>query len=95
MTIFGCPLNEQGQLIGSVFGSALLALSVMHYMQRKSIASVGIPAFFLYFNFLFNAIDFPIMLNATLAGVMNNLGWMPVCVNAFIASTSLYLILKR
>lgn len=94
MTLFGCPLDKHGELIGRVLGSALGGLFFLYYSLRSVPGDSAVIKAIIILSLLFNAVDAPIMAIATVRGVMNQLGWMPVIVNIIIAASSLHFLLK-
>jgi hypothetical protein len=92
MTIFGCPLDNHGVLIGRTFGSALIGLFLLYYMLRNINRNNSTFKAIIYCSLIFNALSTPFMATATLNGVMNQLGWFPVMVNITIVASSLLLI---
>ncbi len=46
-------------------------------------------------SFFYNAVGIPIVLMATLDGVMNSMGWIPVGLHVFLASSFGYFTFKK
>jgi hypothetical protein len=94
MSVFGCPLDEHGVLVARVSGSALVGMSLLYFMLRNSALDDVATKAIIWLSLIFNAFDIPIMTIATLNGVMNQLGWLPVFVNIIIFLSSGFLLLK-
>ena len=95
MTIFGCPLDEHGVLLGRTFGSALVGLSLLYFLLRNITHNNYTLKAIIYCSLFFNALSAPFMAIATLTGVMNQLGWFPVIVNIIIFGSSLILLIQN
>lgn len=95
MTVFGCPLDLNGVLVGRVFGSTLIGLFVMYFKLRNIPENnSGIKPVILM-SLIFNGLVAPVMTHATLTNLMNFLGWIPVLVNVIISATAIFLIYKE
>jgi hypothetical protein len=93
MEMYGVALDASGQLMARILGSALASLSLMFWLYRARGAESVRPV--LVTSFLYNAVDFFVVLAAVLAGTMNGMGWGPVVLHAFLAAGFGYFALQH
>ncbi len=94
LTMFGCPLDEYGEMVARTFAASLIGGFVLHYSLRKySIPSEIAKSIFLG-NIVFNSISAPVMFVSTIQGTLNYLGFMPVSLNIFLAVYSILMYNK-
>lgn len=95
MTQYGVNLDEGGVLMARVLGSALTAYALLFYLNRK-ISIVEKSQYNLVFaSLIYNLIDTPVVILATLGGTMNQMGWIPVGIHLFLAISMAYYISKK
>ncbi len=73
---FGMDLTPAGVLMGQLFGTAFIFGSIVAWLARNARSDVVQPI--LIGIVVSNAIGFVVTLMATLSGVWNVLGWLPV-----------------
>lgn len=95
MVTYGVTLDGSGILIARSFGAALTAFAITFYLNRNIAASERSWYNLLLASFIYNIVDIPILLLATLGGVMNSMGWIPVGIHVFLASTFGYFVFKK
>ena len=84
MDVYGVVLDDAGQLMARILGSALLSLACMFWLYRAYPPEAVRPV--MLTSFLYNCVDFVVVLSAVLAGTMNSLGWGPVALHLFLAA---------
>lgn len=94
LTVFGCPLNPQGEMVARTFAASLLGSSMMHFLFRNTPLPNEFAKFVFIGNIVFNGISAPVMAIATFQGIMNYLGFVPVSLNIFLALISVYMLVK-
>jgi hypothetical protein len=95
MAPFGVTLDSSGTLMARSFGAALTAYALTFYLNRNTAATDKGWYNLLLTSFIYNIVDIPILLMATLDGVMNSMGWMPVGLHVFLAATFGYFTFKK
>ncbi|MEB2779578.1 hypothetical protein U3A58_04165 [Algoriphagus sp. C2-6-M1] len=95
MATYGVTLDSNGTLMARSFGTALTAYALTFFLNRKIAATDKGWYNLLLTSFIYNIVDIPIMLMATLDGVMNSLGWIPVALHVFLAATFGYFTFKK
>ncbi|MBK8501184.1 MAG: hypothetical protein IPL46_02685 [Saprospiraceae bacterium] len=95
MAQYGVTLDENGVLIARVLGSALSAFAILFYLNRKIAVSEKSQYNLVFASMIYNIVDTPIVLLATLHGTMNSMGWMPVGIHVLLAVTMAYYIYKK
>lgn len=95
MATYGVTLDSNGALMARILGAALTAYALTFYLNRN-IASTDKGWYnLLLTSFIYDIVDIPIVLIATLNGVMNSMGWMPVGLHVFLAATFGYFAFKK
>lgn len=84
MAVFGVPLDGGGMLMARVLGSALIGFTLIFWWSRNVPNSDTLQAI-LRASFIYNVVDFPVVLIATLTGVMGVLGWSAVILHLLLA----------
>lgn len=95
MATYGVTLDSNGTLMARSFGAALTAYALTFYLNRRIAATDKGWYNLLLTSFIYNIVDIPIMLMATLDGVMNSMGWMPVGLHVFLAATFGYFTFRK
>ena len=95
MAPYGVTLDSSGTLMARSFGAALTAYALTFYLNRNTAATDKGWYNLLLTSFIYNIVDTPILLMATLDGVMNSMGWMPVGLHVFLAATFGYFTFKK
>lgn len=91
---FGLTLDTGGVLAIRLFGGAFALLGILLLLARD-VAEAAIRNAFATAVLVGDAIGFVVCLQATLAGVFNTLGWIPVVLNlAFGAAFGYFLLAK-
>lgn len=94
LSVFGCPLDAQGEMVARTFAASLLGGTVMHYLLRSTTLPHELAKIVFIGNIVFNSISAPVMAWATIQGTMNLLGFIPVSLNVFLALISVYMLSK-
>lgn len=95
MGTYGVMLDSNGMLMARVLGAALTAYALTFWLNRNIPSSDNAWHNLLITSFIYNVLDIPIVMTAILSGVMNSMGWMPVGLHLFLASTFGYFAFKR
>ena len=95
MSTYGVALNEPGTLMARTLGAALTAFALTFWLNRNIELPNKAWQNLLFTSFIYNVIDTPIALMATLNGVMNSMGWIPVGLHIFLAATLGYFAFKK
>ncbi len=95
MTTYGVTLNASGAFMTRILGSALFAYSLIFYWNRNTPLSDKTQRNILLANFIYNLADTPVVLTATLNGVMSSMGWIPVGLHVFLTLTFGYFAFKK
>ncbi|HMQ47569.1 MAG TPA: hypothetical protein PKA00_14700 [Saprospiraceae bacterium] len=95
MATYGVSLDSNGTLMARVLGAALTAYALTFYFNRNIPVSDKGWYHLLLASFIYNVLDIPIVLMATLNGVMNSMGWIPVGLHVFLAATFGYFVFKK
>lgn len=95
MEPYGVSLDSSGTLMARSFGAALTAYALVFYLNRNIAATDKGWYNLLLSSFIYNIVDFPILLMATLGGVMNSMGWIPVGLHVFLAATFGFFVFKK
>jgi hypothetical protein len=95
MAPYGVTLDSSGILMARSSGAALSAYALAFYLNRNTAATDKGWYNLLLVSFIYNIVDIPILLMATLDGVMNSMGWMPVGLHVFLAVTFGYFTFKK
>jgi len=95
MGSYGVILDQNGQLMAQVLGVALIAFALTFWFNRKLPSNNKAWRNLLLSSTIYNLVDIPIVLMATLNGVMNSLGWIPVALHVFLAITMGYFSYKK
>lgn len=94
MDMYGVALDAQGALMARILGSALIASAIVFILNRNIPVTDKAWRNLLIASCIYNLLDIPVVLTATLHGVMNVLGWLPVGLHVFLASTMAFFIFK-
>jgi hypothetical protein len=84
MATFGVALDAGGALMARVLGSALLGFTLIFWWTRNESLTNPLRAI-LRASFIYNVVDLPVVLIATLTGVMGVLGWSAVILHLLLA----------
>lgn len=84
MAVFGVTLDGGGMLMARVLGSALIGFTLIFWWSRNAPNSDTLQAI-LRASFIYNVVDFPVVLIATLTGVMGVFGWSAVILHLLLA----------
>ena len=84
VSLYGISLSAGGQLVGRLFGAALLGYSVLTWSARKAEESQARKAIILA-QFIGNTLGFIVALIAQLSGVVNAVGWTTVVIYFLLA----------
>lgn len=95
MSSYGVKPDENGQLMSRILGAALTAFALTFYLNRNLPVSETGWKNLLICSFVYNLIDYPIVVSATLNGVMNSMGWMPVGLHIFLAGSMAYFAFRK
>lgn len=95
MAIYGVTLDSNGVLMSRVLGSALTAYALAFWLNRHIPLTEAGWRNLLLASFVYNLIDIPVVLMATLNGVMNSLGWMPTGLHVFLAVSMGYFLFRK
>jgi hypothetical protein len=85
MTLFGVTLEDGGMLMARVLGSALTAFTLIFRWNVNTQNSETLWTI-LRASFIYNIVDLPVVLMATLTGVMDMLGWSVVLLHLLLAA---------
>ena len=95
MSTYGVSLDSGGAMMARILGAALTAYALSFWMNRESPISDKSWKNLLTVSVIYNILDIPIVLMATLNGVMNSMGWMPVGLHVFLATTMAYFVFRK
>lgn len=95
MDAYGVSLDDDGTMMARILGAALTSFAIVFWLNRNTPATDKSWHNVLLASLIYNIIDIPIVLVATLEGVMNALGWMPVGLHLFLAATFGLCLFKR
>lgn len=95
MATYGVSLDINGALMSRVLGAALVAFALTFWLNRRIPASDKAWHNLLFTSTIYNVLDIPIVLMATLHGVMNAMGWIPVGLHVFLAVTMGYFAFSK
>jgi hypothetical protein len=95
MVTYGVKLDDSGILMAKMLGSALTAFALIFYWNRSQPLSNPAKRLILLGSFIYNLLATPTLLLATLSGVMNHLGWLPVGLHIFLSITFGYFVFKK
>jgi hypothetical protein len=95
LSLFGCPLDDKGEMVARTFAASLLGGAVMHYLLRGANIQNHLVKIIFIGNIVFNSISAHVMAWATMQGIMNLLGFVPVSLNVFLAVFSILILLKH
>ncbi|MBX2929621.1 MAG: hypothetical protein KF852_17445 [Saprospiraceae bacterium] len=90
MATYGISPDINGALMSRILGAALIAFALTFWLNRHIPASDKAWHNLLFTSTIYNVLDIPIVLLATLNGVMNAMGWIPVGLHVFLAVTMGY-----
>jgi hypothetical protein len=76
--LFGLSLNPGGALMAQLFGAAFILESIILWLSRNEALSHAAVRAVVTAVVISNAIGFVVTLLASLSGVWNALGWLPV-----------------
>lgn len=85
MAVYGVELDSGGSLIARILGAALIGFALIFWWSRDEGVSDRLQAV-LRASFVYNVIDLPIVLLATVQGVMSAVGWSAVVLHLLLAS---------
>jgi hypothetical protein len=94
-SIFGMELSPEGALMGQLFGAAFIFGSIVLWFARNVSRSDVAARAIITAVVLGNAIGFIVTLLATLNGVWNTLGWLPVALYLIFGSGFAYFLFAR
>jgi len=77
-SVFGMNLNPSGALMAQLFGAAFIFGSIVLWLARNAPSSDAALRAIVLAVVVSNTIGFVVTLLATLSGVWNGLGWLPV-----------------
>ncbi|MCB9308348.1 MAG: hypothetical protein H6565_17260 [Lewinellaceae bacterium] len=95
MAPFGVTFEDSGILMARILGSALFASAIAFYINRNIPVTEKSQYNIILSGTIYNIVDLPIVLMATLDGTMNALGWFPVGLHLFLAATMGYFVFKK
>ena len=95
MSTYGVTLDTNGTLMTRILGAALMAFALTFYSNRNIASTDKGWHNLLLTSLISNIVDIPIVLKATLDGVMNSMGWVPVGLHIFLAATFGYFTFKK
>ncbi len=95
MATYGLTLDSNGTMMSRILGAALTAYALIFWLNRHIPATDKAWFNFLLTSFIYNIVVFPIVLMATLDGVMNSMGWMLVGLHFFLAAAFGYFRFKK
>lgn len=92
MSAYDVVLDQDGSMIARILGAALFAYAIVFWLNRKSSPSDKGVYNLMLASVIYNVVDIPIVLMATLDGTMNAMGWMPVILHTFLAVSMWYFV---
>ncbi len=95
MSTYGVTLDQNGLMMTRILGAALTAYALTFWMNRNLPSSEKAWKNLLISSFIYNVLDIPIVFMATLNGIMNAMGWMPVGLHLFLAITFGYFAFSK
>ena len=94
-TTFGVDLNDSAALMARLFGATFLFAAIAQWGARNSSGSDPAVRGILYGAVVGNIIGAVFTLMATLNGLMNSLGWLPVALYAVFALVFIYFLFAK
>lgn len=85
MAVYGVQLAASGAFMSRILGAALLGFALVFWWGRNA-ASSDLMTALMRASLVYNVIDLPIVIQASLAGTMNALGWGPVVLHIVLAA---------
>jgi hypothetical protein len=94
-SVFGLSLNPSGALMAQLFGAAFILESIVLWLPRKESLSHAAVRAIVTAVVISNAIGFVVTLLASLSGVWNALGWLPVLLYLVFGLAFAYFLFSR
>jgi hypothetical protein len=95
MTTYGVTLDDGGTLMARILGAALASNALTFWFNRKVAPTEKAWRNLLLTSLIYNIVDIPIAAKATMDGVMNSMGWVPVGLHVFLAATMGYFAFSK
>lgn len=95
MAPYGVTLDSYGVLMSRVLGSALTAYALAFILNRNIPLTEAGWRNLLLASVVYNLVDIPVVLMATVNGVMNSLGWLPTGLHIFLAASMGYFLFRK
>jgi hypothetical protein len=95
MSQYGVTLDDSGILMARILGSALSAYALLFYLNRNVQKKEKAQYNIILSSMIYNVVDTPIVILATLQETMNSMGWIPVGLHLFLAATMGYFVFKK
>jgi hypothetical protein len=84
VALYGVVLTPATEVISRIAGSVILGFAVVFWVARNGGGAEALKAVMLG-GFVANVLDSGILLDATIAGLINGLGWLQVLINGALA----------
>jgi hypothetical protein len=94
-SVFGLSLSPSGALMSQLFGAAFILESIVLWLSRNEPLSHAAVRAIVTAVVISNAIGFVVTLLASLAGVWNALGWLPVLLYLVFGLAFAYFLFSR
>ncbi len=95
MGTYGLTFDSSGLVMARALGAALTAFALAYWLSRDIPSTEKSWHNLLLTSFIYNIIATPIVIMATLSGVMNSMGWTSVGLHIFLAATFGYFTFKK
>ncbi|MBK7342292.1 MAG: hypothetical protein IPJ06_03745 [Saprospiraceae bacterium] len=95
MAAYGVSFDDSGMMMSRILGAALTANGLLFWMNRHLPLPDTAWKNILVAGTIYSLIDIPIVLLATLNGVMNDMGGMPVILHIFLAGSQGYFAFRK
>jgi hypothetical protein len=95
MTTYGVTLDAGGAFMTRLLGSALVAYAFIFYTNRNIPLTDRTQRNIMIGSVVYNLCDTPVVLMATLNGVMSVMGWIPVALHVFLLVSFSYFAFKK
>ena len=95
MATYGLTLDINGMLMARSLGIALISNALLFWWNKNIRQTEKSQRNILLANFIYNLVVTPVVLMATLNGVMSSMGWIPVGLHIFLAVTFGYFAFKK
>jgi hypothetical protein len=94
VAMYDVTLTPATEVIGRIAGSVILGFAIVFWGARNGDGAETFKAVMMA-GFIANALDCLILLHATVAGLVNGLGWLQVLINGALATGFGYFAFRK